>query len=202
MRSSTRSFFLLIIFALAISCNEDSPIPSVEHVMIGGKEYAIVKIGNQTWTASNYAGPGGVNYDGTNSKPEYGKYYSKTELDAIEIPAGWRIPTVEDYTALAQTYGIPIPSTTGYGEAIKALTSTTNWKHVQGTNTSGFNAFPAGYVFGASGPLDGDIAEFWAAGGITFSIQEAGLNLSSLRLTFYDSSNSPDYRFNVRFVKE
>ncbi len=202
MRSSTRLFFLLIIFAQAISCSEDSPIPSAEHVVIGGKEYAIVKIGNQTWTTSNYAGPGGVSYDGTNSKPEYGKYYSKTELDAFVIPTGWRIPTVEDYTALAQNYGIPIPSTTGYGEAIKVLTSNTNWKHVQGTNTSGFNAFTAGYVFGASGPLDGDIAEFWAAGGITFSIQEAGLNLSSLRLTFYDSSNSPDYRFNVRFVKD
>jgi uncharacterized protein (TIGR02145 family) len=201
MRASLSSFFLLTIFALVISCNEDTPIASAEHVIIGGKEYALVKIGNQTWTASNYAGPGGVSYDG-NSKPEYGKYYSKTELDAIEIPAGWRIPTVEDYTALAQSYGIPIPSTTGYGEAIKALTSTTNWKHVQGTNTSGFNAFPGGYIFGSTGPLDGDLAEFWAAGGITFSIQEAGANLSSLRLTFYDSSNSPDYRFNVRFVKE
>jgi uncharacterized protein (TIGR02145 family) len=201
MRSSLNSFFLLTIFALVVSCDEDSPISSSEHVIIGGKEYAIVKIGNQTWTASNYAGPGGVSYDG-NSKPEYGKYYSKSELDAIEIPAGWRVPTVEDYTALAQTYGIPIPSTTGYGDAIKVLTSTTNWKHVQGTNTSGFNAFPGGYIFGSIGPLDGDLAEFWAADGITFSIQEAGANLSSLRLTFYDSSNSPDYRFNVRFVKE
>lgn len=202
MRVSVSSFFILIIFALLSACDEASPVTPTEHITIAGKEYSIVKIGTQTWTSSNYAGPGGVNYDGTNSKPEYGKYYTKAELDAIELPAGWRIPTVEDYTALAQTYGIPIPSTTGYGEAIKVLTSTTNWKHIQGTNASGFNAFPAGYIFGATGPLDGDIAEFWSAGGVTFSIQEAGANLTSLRVTFYDSSNSPDYRFNVRFVKD
>jgi len=197
MRSSILS--ILVIFLAA--CKDDSPIPSSDIITIGGTEYQTTKIGTLTWTTLNYAGPGGVYYDASNSKPEYGKYYSLAELKDIELPEGWRIPTEADYIALAEFYSITIPSPISQGDAIKSLTSTTHWTHVQGMNTSGFNAYPGGYIFGISDPIGGDIAEFWTVGGHTLSIQEAGANQSSLRITFYDSSTSPDYRFNVRFVK-
>jgi uncharacterized protein (TIGR02145 family) len=201
IRSSITVFQLLFFIVTLISCDDESTESSVQQVTIEGKPYPFVKIGNQLWTTSNYEGPGGVYYDALNTRPEYGKYYLKTELDAIVVPAGWRIPTLEDYTRLAQSYGIPVPSKLSEGEAIKALISTTNWNNAKGTNTSGFNAYPANYVFNDSNPIEGDIAEFWTAGGETFSIQEAGADLSSLRISLYQS-NYPEYRFNVRFVKD
>jgi len=201
MRSSIVACLLLFSIVTLISCDDESTDSPLQQVTIEGKPYPFVKIGNQLWTTSNYEGPGGVNYDASNTRPEYGKYYLKTELDAIVVPAGWRIPTLEDYSQLAQAHGIPLPSKLSDGEAVKALISKANWNNAKGTNTSGFNAYPANYIFKDSHPIEGDIAEFWTAGGETFSIQEAGTNLSSLRISLYQS-NSPDYRFNVRFVKD
>jgi uncharacterized protein (TIGR02145 family) len=202
MRPSIIAFVSLFSIVMLVSCDDepadDNPLLQVT---IEGKQYPVVKIGNQFWTAANYEGPGGVGYDASNTRPEYGKYYLRAELDAIAVPTGWRIPTLEDYARLAQNYGIPVPSKLSDGEAIKALISTTNWNNAKGTNTSGFNAYPANYIFQDSSPIDGDIAEFWTAGGETFSIQEAGENLSSLRVSWYQS-NFPEYRFNVRFVKD
>lgn len=201
MRTSIVALFFLYSITILTSCDDESTATPAQFITIEGKSYPIVKIGTQTWTSYNYAGSGGVSYDIMNSKPEYGKYYSKAELDAIIPPSGWRIPTVADYTELAQFYSITIPSKAGEGELIKALISAKHWNHVVGTNTSGFNAYPGGYIFGNANPIGGDIAEFWAVDGKTFSIQEAGADLKSLRIALYESTNSPDYRFNIRFVK-
>jgi uncharacterized protein (TIGR02145 family) len=197
-----RSLVILSLFIILVTaCNEDESIVPNNSIRIEGKDYRTVTIGNQTWTAVNYNGPGGVPYDEAGSKPEYGKYYSKAELNAVILSEGWRIPTAEDYKQLAQQVGVPVPSQLTHGESIKALVSVAEWNHVQGTNESGFNAYPTGYIFGSSNPIDGDIAEFWTSEGYSFSIQEAGANLTTLRVALYDSNNSPDYRFTVRFVK-
>ncbi len=195
-----RVCFLLIVAFTA--CKETIiPVQPIR-ITINGREYQTVKIGNQTWTTTNYAGAGGVGFDTVNSKPEYGKYYSKAEIAVITLPSGWRIPTQQDFETLATVCGIVVPSHGTHTSEIKALISSTNWNHVQGTNTAGFNAHPAGYIFGTSSPIDGDIAEFWTAEGITLSIQEAGASFNLLRIIFYDSNNSPEYRFNIRFVKD
>jgi uncharacterized protein (TIGR02145 family) len=197
------SLTLIALFLFSACDNDDDKDPSPDNgVTIGGKNYATVVIGSQTWTSENYDGPGGVSYDANNSKPEYGKYYSKAELESITLPQGWRIPTQEDYTKLAESQGITLPSHGTETEKVKSIISTSGWNHVAGTNSSLFNAHPAGYIFGASAPIGGDIAEFWAAGGVTLSIQEAGLNLDRLRVVFLQSDNSPLYKFNVRFVKD
>ena len=193
---------VLVAFAFSACDQDDDKNAAPRTVTIEGSKYPTVVIGTQTWTSANYSGPGGVAYDAGNSKPEYGRYYSKAELDAITLPEGWRIPTQADYTKLAQFYGIVIPSHGSGTEDIKSLISKTNWNNVSGTNTSGFNAYPAGYIFGSSSPMDGDIAEFWTSEGVTVSIQEAGANLTSLRMIFYQSDDTPDYKFNVRFVKD
>jgi uncharacterized protein (TIGR02145 family) len=198
----TYTLTLAILLAVVFSaCKEDENIAPVNSVTIEGTEYPTVEIGTQTWTSVNYAGPGGVSFDAIGSMPEYGKYYSRVELEAIKVPEGWRIPTMDDYKKLAEFYSMPLPTMTMHSDLIKPLISATHWNHVVGTNTSGFNAYPGGYMFGSAPPIDGDIAEFWASGGITLSIQEAGENLSKLRMALYQSDNSPDYKFNVRFVK-
>jgi uncharacterized protein (TIGR02145 family) len=195
---------LFLVFLLAVllsACKEDDVTPD-NSVVIEGTAYPTIEIGTQTWTSANYAGPGGVSFNEAGAMPEYGKYYSKVELEAIAIPQGWRIPTQDDFKKLAEFHGISLPSMTTHSEFIKALISEENWNHVVGTNTSGFNAHPGGYIFGTGEPLDGDIAEFWATGGITLSIQEGGASLSDLRMTLYQSDNSPDFKFNIRFVKD
>lgn len=196
-------YFSLFTFLFLTACkDEENPTPK-NSVTIGGASYTTITLGSLTWTATNYAGAGGIAYDALNSKPEYGRYYTKAEVDAIELPEGWRIPTEEDYRALAGHVGITtIPTTLTDTEKVKMLTSKEHWNNAVGTNTSGFNAYPTGYSFQNSLPLDGDIAEFWTDSGLTFSIQEAGMDLSSLRLTFYQSNTSPEYRFTVRFVKD
>lgn len=206
MKYSIRPFVAVTLVMLSFACkNDDDIVPdqdSSSEVTIEGAKYPTVKIGSQTWTTTNYAGPGGVPFDNNNSRPEFGKYYLKEEVEAIALPAGWRLPTQQDYEKLASFQGLSIPSNGTHTENIKSLTSTLHWNHVAGTNISGFNAYPGGYIFQDSAPLPGDIAEFWVSAGVTLSIQEAGAGLTSLRMVFYQSDNSPAYRFNVRFVKD
>jgi len=202
MRSKLYPLLTLSIFILITACKEDDETVSPADVItIEGIEYSTVTIGTQTWTASNHAGAGGIRYDEVNSKPEYGKYYTYDEVKAFTLPEGWRIPAMEDYKTLAAAQGIVVPSHGTHTEGIKTITSTTNWKNTPGTNTTGFNALPAGYSFNNSSPMDGDIAEFWTAEGNTMSIQE-GANPNSLRILFYGGSSDAIYRFNVRFVKD
>ncbi len=197
----------LLIFALPLlglfvfSCEEENPQPQMG-VRIQGKDYPVVIIGEQTWLAVNFNGNGGIAYDEANTRPEYGRYYTKAEVESIELTDGWRLPTVGDYEKLAENLGFNLPSYGTHTEQIKTITSSTRWHNANGSNTSGFNAYPAGYGFGELDPREGDMAEFWTTDGITFSIQESGLELKSLRAVFYSSDNSPDFRFNVRFVKD
>lgn len=203
MRFKNYSLLLISLFVVVTSCHEnddDIPVAPTDVITIGDKEYKTVTIGGLTWTATNHSGEGGLAYDATNSKPEYGKYYTFDEVKAIPLPDGWRIPTMEDYKALAAAKGIVIPSHGTHTDGIKTITSATNWRNVPGNNASGFNAYPAGYSFNNSSPMDGDIAEFWTQEGNTMSIQE-GANQNSLRIIFYGGNSAPAYRFNVRFVK-
>jgi uncharacterized protein (TIGR02145 family) len=196
-------FFLGLFIVSFASCKKDEesqPAPQITTVLISGKEYPTTTIGSQVWTITNYDGPGGLLYKSGTEKPEYGRYYTFEEARAVPIPSGWRLPTLQDYMTLAESQGVVFTDHRATGqEAIKKLASTTNWRTIRGTNTSGFNAHPAGYSFQNSAPLDGDISEFWVADGNTFSIQETASGKAH-SILFY-ATNSPDYRFNLRFVK-
>jgi uncharacterized protein (TIGR02145 family) len=196
---------LLLIFSISACKKAPSPLPHPsppKEVLIDGKKYPIIIVGSQTWTAANHSGPGGVPYNNTLDKPEYGRYYTFVEAHAVPLPDGWRIPTMEDYKRLAQAQGVVFTNERATNqEAIKKLVSTNHWRKIAGTNTSGFNGYPAGYIFENSGPLDGDICEYWTDNGITLSIQE-GANGLNHNLMFYQTDKNPDYRFNLRFVKD
>lgn len=203
MFSPLKTLSLFLALNVFIACDNDDDLTSTPNrVTIGGSNYTTVTLGDQTWTAENYSGAGGLPFDNVNSKPEYGKYYTKAEVEAIVLPEGWRLPTLADYEKLAQHHGITLPSNGSETEKIKALTSVDRWKNVPGTNSSKLNIYPTGYIFGTGEALDGDVAEFWMKDGLSLSIQEAGANLSSLRMVPYDSNNSPEFRFTVRFVKD
>nr|WP_294950404.1 FISUMP domain-containing protein [uncultured Mucilaginibacter sp.] len=69
------------------------------------------------------------------------------------MPAGWRIPTIADYNKLMGNFTTKKDTDGNYVgnfDETLALRSTSDWSMLysydrQGTNTSGFNAFPAGY---------------------------------------------------------
>ncbi|GAB3948145.1 hypothetical protein GCM10028805_21800 [Spirosoma harenae] len=208
MSHKQQSLFLWVVMAMVVlivcvSCknDHDTPLtPEKSTVRIGDKDYPTVTIGDQIWTAINYEGPGGLPYRKGAEKPEYGRYYTIEEARAIVVPAGWRLPTQEDFTRLAENQGVVFTAHRATGqEAIRKLSSTTNWRTIPGINTSGFNAHPAGYSYQDSDPIDGDICEFWTTDGVTFSIQENALGKAH-NIVFY-KDGGPGYRFSVRFVK-
>lgn len=197
---------LLLCLLLGVSsCKKvENPLPDpvADNVLINGKSYPTVTLGNLVWTAANYSGPGGVPFQVPTQKPEYGRYYTFAEAKAIPLPVGWRIPTQRDYEALARTQGIVLTDYRATNQdAIKKLVSKEHWRNIPGTNASGFNAFPAGYCFQDAPPQDGDISEFWTSEGLTLSIME-GANGLNHNLSFYAEGTTDAYRFNLRFVRD
>jgi len=208
MKPFPLKFFLSVLLTVfLISCDKNDnpkpvPTPTTGTVTIGGDQYTTVVIGTQTWTKVNYKGTGGFPFDNAGSKPAYGKYYTYAEANAIVPPTGWRLPTLADFIKLGESQGIVFTNfIASKQDKIKNLASVSNWLNINGNNLSGFNAYPAGYMFGNGPAIDGDISEFWTVERYTFSIQE-GADKKNHNIRAYDNSSSDEYRFNVRFVRD
>ena len=97
---------------------------------------------------------------------------------------------------MAQSQGVLIENYRATKQdAIKKITSKNNWLNINGNNQSGFNAYPAGYVFRTSSPIEGDISEFWTIEKYTFSIQESA-DRKNHNILVYDNSTVDDFKFN------
>jgi uncharacterized protein (TIGR02145 family) len=141
-------YVLIIPFVIACSKkNSYSPSSSGNSVTINGKTYSTVTIGKQIWTTSNYTGPGGnVLYANTADSAITGNYYSATN---IQLPAGWRVPTMYDYDKLLGNYSSNDDNNGNVIcnlDATSDLLSKTEWQGITGTNATGFNAYPEGYL--------------------------------------------------------
>lgn len=206
MTSLKGIYWCLICALLTAACQStpaiiEPPTPSPDSVRIDGHTYPTRLIGAQRWTTINYRGTGGIPYGTGTEKAIYGRYYTYAEAKAIALPAGWRLPTEADWVTLVQSQGIILEHNTARKqEAVKKLLSVTNWRSLPGTNASGFDAHPAGYSTNNLPPEDGDIAEFWAANGVSMSIQENSQTNHLLR--FYSNDNDPSVRYTLRFVSD
>lgn len=133
-----------------------------------GKIYKWVQIGSQTWMAENLAylpsvSPGWGNsyhvsgYNGTNvgeakalaNYSKYGVLYEWGKAMA-SCPAGWHIPSDEEWKQLEMTLGMTqvAADATGMRGTDQALQmkATTGWNNNgNGTNSSNFSALPGGY---------------------------------------------------------
>jgi len=109
--------------------------------------YKTVKIGEQTWMAEN------LNYNATGSKcyndKEYfckrdGRLYDRaTALKAC--PAGWHLPTDEEWTIMDNVAGGAGTATTGKKlKATRGWLDSTKTKPFNGTDDFGFSALPIG----------------------------------------------------------
>lgn len=129
-----------------------------------GNVYKTVRIGNQVWMAENLRTTKfmdgtpikeirGNNNDWTsvkepamcwpNNDPDnyakiYGGYYNWDAVNSGKLaPAGWRIPTMEDYEILLEYLG----KDTTAGPKL-ATSQKGHWNNIAGSNESGFNAYP------------------------------------------------------------
>jgi len=137
-----------------------------------GEIYQIVSIGNQCWMAENlrYNAPGSL-LNTNNPSFSYGRHYnwailmngatsSSSNPSGVQgiCPSGWHVPSANEWTILVSAI---------VGNAVgNAMSSTTGWSNnANGSNSSGFNAFPAGTYysnFNENNQL-GDKAHFWSS---------------------------------------
>lgn len=166
-----------------------------------GQKYPIVEINGQIWTAENmrFDTDDGIanGYDDLYSHvpAHYGRlynYYSAQEA----CPDGWHLPSQEEYKNLIGSFS-PV-SLAGI-----ALKSIEDWNDGgNGTNSSGFNAFPVGIFTQNGGSLDytGRDAAFWSSTKSTQTGQ--ALVLSSDNSGGEVSGSSLFLGFSVRCVKD
>ncbi len=166
-----------------------------------GRTYKTVKIGDQTWMAENldYYTNSSVVSDYTT----YGRLYTWEEAQTV-CPAGWHLPSEEEYSALFNDAG-------GMYIAASHLKSITGWS-TEGTpytgyDTYGFTALPAGFCYtpeaGGEGCHEqGTMAAFWNS-----TVQD-GSGLASYVILNYNSAEpvmqtqAKDLYLSVRCIKD
>jgi len=132
-----------------------------------GKTYRTVKIGDQTWMAENlnYKTGSSVCYGNKERNcRKYGRLYDWD--DAMKAcPAGWHLPSDEEWTALTDFVG-------GEDTAGTKLKSKTGWPTDKGykaaTDDYGFSALPGG------NGLSGGRFNYAGYGGLWWSATERG----------------------------
>ena len=193
-------------------------------VIIGGREYPYVQIGNQLWLAENldwkfqYNGsqiPIGVNGDpatpaawyynndeatyGVNGN-RYGLLYNWDAMKYLEnnkstlLPDGWRIPTTMEWDALATAVG-------GSSTAGTKLKSTTGWDSGNGDGSYDFAIFPAGSRYAGSFSLLGSNAYFWVFSTSLSSYFQRSFNTGASMNSSYGELPSISC-YSIRLVKD
>jgi uncharacterized protein (TIGR02145 family) len=187
-----------------------------------GRTYKTVKIGNQTWMAENlnvitfrngdtiataydeedwmlgdiFLEPAYVDFD---FDPDNGQFFGKLYnyfaiSDARGIaPEGWRLPTSEDWNELARALGGPEAATA-------KLKSAEGWVENNGTDESGFTAYPIGMIDKDGSFLDlGFAAYFWTSTvDGDFVINRS---LSENKYAFEAAQSFPGNGLSVRLIK-
>ena len=192
-------------------------------VVIGGRSYPYVQIGNQLWLAENldykFEVDGSqipIGVSGTSSTPsawyynndektygvngnKYGLLYNWYAAKYLEdnkftlLPEGWHVPTTEEWNTLMYAVG-------GKSIAGTKLKSITGWKSGNGDDSYGFNAFPSG-TYGGSFYYLGSSAYFWTSVEISSSSVYVRC-LESTGTSLHSYSFSKTYGGSIRLVKD
>lgn len=132
--------------------------------------YATVTVGNQTWLAENLRYDGVLSWVNPTSDPIYGRFYSFL-VAQLACPSGWHLPTDSEWNILEENLGCAgiygnVNDIYSRGDHGTHMKSTFGWLNDgNGTNRTGFNAFPAGAYLVADGLVfdTGFLGQFWTA---------------------------------------
>ena len=153
--------------------------------------YSVIKIGNQTWMAENLRYSFCLWLNPTNPSVSYGRLYDWSTAMKI-APSGWHLPSEAEWNEMEMALGMSAVDTANQGARGThgtSMRSTTGWNSGgNGTNSSGFNAFPAGNYNSGSFNYLGDFAYFWS------STEYSG---SNAWLRYLYNGDASVYRFNA-----
>lgn len=208
---------------------------------IEGNNYNTVKIGTQVWTVENLLTTkyndgtpipnvtdddewsdlttgAYCNYDNLESNAEiYGRLYNWNAVNTGKLaPAGWHVPTDDDWTILENyliANGYNYDGTLDEDKIAKALCAKTNWElsveagtpgaAPENNNSTGFAALPGGYRSGSNGAFNnvGENGSWWSATERSASnayYRALGYNYGGLYRGGYYKGNG----FSVRLVRD
>jgi uncharacterized protein (TIGR02145 family) len=159
-----KTILILAFILISFACTRIFITDSGQEISYHGQQYKILKAGDQYWMSENLAtntyrngkkipfitdsliwpemktpGCGYYKNDTANLK-KYGMLYNFYAVDGGKLcPAGWRVPSHEDWNKLEEILGGQFRS----GGKMKAVTG---WKgkHISGDDI-GFSALPGGY---------------------------------------------------------
>ena len=179
--SLRKKILFFAIMLLTVRCKKNDVPDAVNSVTdIEGNVYKTVQIGSQVWMAENLRvtryNDGSAIITGLNndewalanvgayaihgSDKIYGNFYNWFAVKtSILCPAGWRIPSLVDWETLIAGLG-------GKDKAGGLLKSTSLlWRspNTGATNSSGFNALPAGWFYGVSTWNSTTECTFWTS---------------------------------------
>lgn len=216
-------FCLLIIWGSAVilidSCKKEPEIEYGTVSDIDGNSYKTVKIGSQEWMAENLkttkykdgtlipyvtdktvwknsTTPAYCWYDNDiANKDIYGALYKWYTVNTGKLcPAGWHVPTDDEFNTLELSLGMPSAVVNEWGwrgtDQGEQMKNDAGWaSDGNGTNKSGFSALPAGYRNYTAG-------DYFGIGVITYwwSSSDEGLNAWYRRL---DGANKDIYKANT-----
>jgi uncharacterized protein (TIGR02145 family) len=160
-------------------------------------------VGNSDWQALTTGAWSNYNHDDAND-PIYGKLYNwYTTLGDTLCPAGWGVPTDDEWTTLTTYLG----GESVAGGKMKSV-GTTYWNdpNTGATNESGFSVLPGGYRnFDGSFYGIRDAAFFWSAteyGGSTAWLRGLYYNGSYVSRFYFGSYNSKSSGASVRCLRD
>jgi uncharacterized protein (TIGR02145 family) len=180
---------VLMIFAAMVSACDDDNAQKVSPPVtdIDGNEYKTVAIGSQVWMAENLkvisyndgtgtvmyanseddltsiATPAGTFYENNGANGQtYGILYNWHAVASGKLcPTGWHVPTDSEWNTLIDFLG---GEDVAGGKMKEAGTAHWNSPNLDATNSSGFTALPAGYLFdnGNYNSL-GNVTHWWTS---------------------------------------
>jgi len=164
-----------------------------------GKEYRIVKIGNQWWMAENldYRTEHSLCYDGQKTYcVDYGSLYKKEDA-LVVCPTGWHLPSSNEWRELFAAVG-------GEKNAGLRLKSIDGWRAGSGIDAYGFSALPGGINHGYLGITKGYVyllqgTFFWTSSENSIEYISVG---ASDQISIGSDYTWVDAAFSVRCVKD
>ena len=174
-----------------------------------GQEYGYIDIENQTWMAENlnYQTSNSWWYDNNSANGDiYGRLYTwEAALNAC--PSGWSLPSDDEWKQMEMALGMSQSEADGVSwrgtDQGKQMKSTSGWyNNGNGTNSSGFNALPGGFLsYNGSFYKHGKEAFWWLS---SESYDDGAME----RSLYYDNDRVERYylsktvSFSVRCLKD